>query len=175
MQVIFGVSVDDIVAHALYQAEHSNAVRRAWATQEWILGALLAFLIVLGGITGNIGLVAFSLAMLGAALVVIPRSHRWTLARMTRAVLEEGDNRRVLGTHTLEITPEAVVDTTQYGSCKVLWAAVDDIETTEEYAFVHTGMGGGYAVPKRAFLDNMDFEEFAGSVDDDGVFRGFPR
>jgi len=164
MQVTFGVSVHDIVAYTVYQAEHSKAYRRAWATQEWILALLLGFLLICGVLTSNVGLVAFSLAMLGAALVVIPRSHRWTVAKMTRAMMKEGENRGILGRHTLEITPEAVVDTTQYTSSKVLWSAVEGIDTTEEYAFIHTGAMGGYAIPKRVFSDETHFEQFVATA-----------
>ncbi len=164
MQVTFGVSVHDIVAHAVYQAEHSKAYRRDRAAQEWIIALLLGFFILLGGITRNVGLVVFSLSLLGVALVVIPRSHGWAVARMTRALIAEGENRGVLGKHTLEITPEAVVDTTQYTSSKVLWSAVEGIDTTEEYAFIHTGAKGGHAIPKRVFSDETDFEQFVATA-----------
>jgi len=164
MQVTFGVSVHDIVAYAVYQAEHSKAHRRNRAAQEWILALLLGFFLLLGVITRNVGMVLFFLSMLGAALVVIPRSHRWTVAKMTRAMIEEGENKGILGRHTIEITPEAVVDTTQYTSSKVLWSAVEGIDTTEEYAFIHTGAKGGHAIPKRVFSDETDFEQFVATA-----------
>jgi len=164
MQVTFGVSVHDIVAHALYQAEHSKAHRRDRAAQEWIIALLLGFFLLLGVINRDVGLVVFSLLMGGIALVVIPRSHGWVVARMTRAMMKEGENRGILGKHTLEITPEAVVDTTQYTSSKVLWSAVEGIDTTEEYAFIHTGAKGGHVIPKRVFLDEAHFEQFVATA-----------
>ena len=101
MQVTFGVSVHDIVVYAVYQAEHSKAHLRDRAAQEWIIALLLGFFLLSGVLTSNVGLVVFSLSMGGIALVVIQRSHGLAVARMTRAMMNEGENRGILGRHTL--------------------------------------------------------------------------
>jgi hypothetical protein len=111
---------------------------------------LLAFLFV------GTGLLSFYLFPLIFSLIYVllfPRLRRRQINGYVRRLVSEGRNRGTLGPHRMAISREGLVDATDVGEAKTLWAGIERVEESADYIFLYKSALSAYVVPKRAFRD----------------------
>jgi hypothetical protein len=83
--------------------------------------------------------------------------------RMRRAVANlyrEGSNRALLGPRRLRLSPSGLSHSSELIETTAKWAAVEKIETNEQYACLYIAAAQAYIVPRRAFGDEAQFSAF---------------
>ena len=103
-----------------------------------------------------------SLPAIGIALVIryIYRNHvkDFFLRRFVQRYSQ--DLRSWLGRHNLTITPQSLTDKSHLVTSTWRWEAIEWIIRTDSHVFLMVKSGGAYIVPKTAFDDANEFEQF---------------
>ena len=86
---------------------------------------------------------------------------RWLVRRAIRQLLEEErPDRGQLGRHRLVLDEAGLSESTAVGASRTAWAGVDRVEQNAEYIFIYTTPHAAHVIPKRAFPDPQQAEEF---------------
>jgi hypothetical protein len=83
---------------------------------------------------------------------------------MRRAILrllrDEKPGRGQLGRHKVVLTEGGLVESTAVGESRTSWAGVHRIEQNPRYIFIYTSPVAAHLIPKRAFRDMQEAEDF---------------
>jgi len=164
MQVIYGNTLEDLVALSLHHFENSRTGRRTvrmWQVLAPLLGALVIVLPRWSSdvLTISIGLVIWVIYSV-AWVLLIPVFFRVLLRRNATKLHKEGQNRGRLGRHTMTLTPDGIVDTTEFGEERHTWSVVEKIAEDENYVFIYMSATSAHVIPKRAFAHQAALDAF---------------
>lgn len=174
MTIECDITPDDLLAFNLYHLSHSPVVRRQYmrtwffpafvwlmiCTAIWYLAdrergeplqTFLALLPLFGGVP--------------LYLIMFPLMQRRRLRKTITAMFEEGSNRALMSHHTIEISSDAISDSTGLSKTKMAWQGVDRIVRHDDYAFVYLNALEAVIIPRRAFADAARFDEFVMAAD----------
>jgi hypothetical protein len=166
MQVEYSLTLDDFLALHRYHLNHPPARRRH---TPWVLRLVLAFLTFMAFLNlltswNDNEPQAFKHALVWALLMVAVLVgylfRHWILARLIKRSLQQGKNAKLLKPQRLTITPEGITQDTGHSTATVAWEALEGIGTTEDHAFFYTNTVTAYVLPRRAFANDGEFEEF---------------
>ena len=86
---------------------------------------------------------------------------RWLMRRAILHLLrKEKPGRGQLGRHKVVLAEGDVVETTAVGESRTAWAGVDRVEQNPQYIFIYTSPAAAHLIPKRAFRDIQEAEDF---------------
>jgi membrane protein YqaA with SNARE-associated domain len=74
------------------------------------------------------------------------------------------DQNKLTGKHILSITPDSVTDSTDMGKSTSRWQAIEWIASNDQYLFITVRGSGPVIVPRRAFTDDVSFQQFVNTV-----------
>ncbi len=164
MQVTYGITLEDLVALSLYHFKTSRSGRRTVRMWQVLAPGLGVLFIVLptcwrGSVAMVIGLVLWVIYSI-AWVLLIPAFFRVFLKRNVTKAYKEGQNRSMIGRHTMTLGPDGVVDTTEFGEERHVWSVVEKIAEDENYVFIYLSATSAHVVPKRAFAQQADLGAF---------------
>lgn len=88
----------------------------------------------------------------------------WLYSRQLRSrvrkLVREGQNRGILGTHTMTLSPNELAYRSEWGHGVLYWPVVERIDETENHVFVFVSSMYAFAIPKRDFETVQECEEF---------------
>jgi hypothetical protein len=93
-------------------------------------------------------------------LIYFPFAYRWKLRKILAAMVKEGENRSLFTRHRIEISPEAITESTQFETTSTSWKAIERVANNEAYVFIYKNALGAFIVPRRAFATPSEFEQF---------------
>ncbi|HXT59738.1 MAG TPA: YcxB family protein [Pirellulales bacterium] len=165
-EVVYELDIEDMIAFSLHH-HNTSAVARSARRRSTILFLVVAAgcgLAGLGGIGNNdTGATILCLSAAGA-FALLPFVFRPLVRRQMRRSLvnlfREGSNRALLGTRRLRLLPSGITDSSELIETTAKWAAVEKIETNEEYACLYIAAVRAFLVPRRAFGDEAQFLSF---------------
>lgn len=166
MQVEYENTVDDLVAFNEFHARRTGVTKKLTRLLAVALLALLALLLVLslqGGIAGaTIGIVAvLGLAVTALSVVLFPR----VLRRMVRAQLAQGRNTALLGSRSLAVEDDGLVERSGSAESKTRWRAVEHVASNDDYLFVYVSAVTAHVIPRRAFEDRAAMDRFVAAIE----------
>jgi hypothetical protein len=130
----------------------------------WLLALVLIAIVPAIGPDGlTISRVSWTFLLVTYPIVALAQ---WYLERrlMRRAILgliaEEKPERGQLGTHRIAASGDGLVESTAVGESRISWAGVDRIEQNAGYVFIYTAAAAAHMIPKRAFRDAREAEDF---------------
>jgi hypothetical protein len=169
LRVEFELTRDDIAAQFRACAEKDPGVRSAMRRVKRTL--ILIFLLVVASQAAMYWLVPHvdtaSVAVFvftGLWLLWFWPTRRWVhrLAdRQVKAQFATPAGRAYLGPREIEVGPDGMVVTSEYGRTVFHWRAVLDVSPTRDYLFLVVPGPGYMAIPRRAFEFDDDFRHFA--------------
>jgi hypothetical protein len=166
MEVAYSLTLEDLLAFRRDLAQKKKRPARKKVVPGWLFWALLAVvwalliwvnpaildwfghgpgLFLLGFLTG-----VFSLIFLALGLT----------RRTERRYHANPANARLFGPRRLGITPEGVNAVSETSRIFESWAAVVKITASDEHAFLYDASNRAHIVPRRAFIDQADFDRF---------------
>lgn len=161
-EVAYELDVDDLVELTLHNQKRSPTIRRQQVVAVALLAVPASLLIgsaAMGGFDGIALVVTFCAVFVFSFLLTRATSKRVN-RRLVRKVYLEGSNRALLGARRLRLAPEGLQYSSSLIETAAKWAAVERIETTDEYAFLYIAAVQAYIVPRRAFGDEAHFKAF---------------
>ena len=163
------VTKDDLVAFNQYHNRHSPFGRRQY------LRALLRFpalwLLVFAMIwyfadqkRGTPLQTFLDLSPLLYGLVVyllyIPFAYRRAVQQAVNGMLDEGKNKGILGRHRVTLTPESVIEASEFSQNATSWRAVERVVEFGDHVFIYINSMAAIVVPRRAFPAPSEFDKF---------------
>lgn len=70
------------------------------------------------------------------------------------------NSRGVIGHHIIELTEDALIESTEYNISQHKWITVENILETEEYLLIFITGLGGHCIPKISFNDKQHYFDF---------------
>jgi hypothetical protein len=174
MEAQFEVVLEDLLAFNLYHHQHSPALRRFFRRLLFVLvlalGMLTSITALYGMLVGLfeakrwVPLLVMSLVGIGAYLACVPFIRHWGVRKQVRLMMAEGKNSGLYGQHRLSIAPDGIREVVSVGESFRRWIGVERIAVTEDYAFFYQTAVSAYVLPKRAFGDELHFQQFVRSA-----------
>jgi YcxB-like protein len=166
MEVEYELTPQDLYAFQWRAAFASPRGRRARRKVYllWLLAVLLFSTVPAIGADGFvISRVNFTFIVVAFPIVALVQ---WCLERwmMRRAILqlvkEEKPGKGQLGKHRMVVSEDGLFESTAVAETRTSWAGVDRIEQNPEYIFIYTSAAAAHVIPKRAFRDMQEAEDF---------------
>jgi YcxB-like protein len=169
VEIEYQLTPEDLFAfqwRAAYMSPKSRRLRR-----RPYLYLFLAFLLI--ALLPAIGSSGFVIARVNLVLLVVifplVSGLYWVLQRqmLRRAIHglvgEEKADKGQLGTHTIALSEQGLVERTAVGESRTSWAGVDRVEQNDDYIFIYTSPIAAHLIPKRAFAGSQaqEFVDFA--------------
>ena len=83
-----------------------------------------------------------------------------TIASSIRRDSSAGDNNGVVGDHCFIVDDAAVCEQAGPVEIRVKWSGIQKVSVGEDHAFIYRNSQSAFIVPKRAFAEESDFNEF---------------
>jgi hypothetical protein len=170
MEIEYYFGEHDWVAFMVYHTSHSPSVKRRLGAQRYGFGLMLlvfGILLVLQSssfswvVSGFWAVACFGSAVLWLALW--PVYWRGSIHANSLKMLNEGDNRAVIGKHKLRVEDDGLIELTDYLECKTRWAAFEKIISTDDYTFIYISSVQAVVIPK-ASITSGDHDVFVSAV-----------
>lgn len=175
MTAEYELTKDDLGAFNLYHHFHSPTARRHYL-RAWFMPAIVWLLVCIGiwhladkerntpWKTFLDLLPLFSGVPLH--LVIFPQWYRWKVRKIVAGMVGEGRNRGLFSRHRITISTESVTDSGELCQTATAWRAVERVAASEEHAYIYTNALTAIIVPRRAFADPPEFEQFVRAAKD---------
>lgn len=169
MTTEYEITKDDLKAFNLYHNRHSPTARRQYLC-SWF-GPAFIWLLICTGLwyladqKRNAPLQTFlNLLPLFSGvplyLLYFPWAYRRKLQKIIVGMVSEGQNRGLFSHHRITISPEGVIDASEFAQTSTAWRAVERVVAADEYAYIYISALAAIIVPRRAFAGPLEFEEF---------------
>ncbi len=160
MEAEYTLTLDDYIAFQRYMMRTSPALRRSIR-----IGYVAVVVIVLVFFYATEGWSSwpnalFSLAFLVACLALYAWLVRSSAERTGRRLMKEGKNKGTFGQHTLKLSQDGVVETTEVGETRASWAGIERVAENETYIFIYLSSTSAHVIPKRSFASATQAEQF---------------
>jgi len=164
MEVEFELIKEDYVKFNLYHFAHSPSLRPRLLRRTIVIIAvwiLVLLMLILASETPARAARGFWPLYLGPPIYLLlffrhSRAHRRVVERM----LEEGKNKGMFGLQQVSLSSAGISTTSEARRSSSTWEVVERIESTEDSAYFYVSSVEAIIVPRRAFGDDADFEEF---------------
>jgi hypothetical protein len=151
MKIRYENTLEDLVAFNRYHCHNSPAARRERAINLWGGIALgLAGTAVVSAVLKEPYTLLGGLCASALWLLVARYYSDWWTDRRARKQYGEGENKGVLGTHELELTPDSLIEKTQYGGTVTALEAIEKLDSSDRYTFIYVSAVSGYVIPHDA-------------------------
>lgn len=166
MEVEYEITREDLYAfqwRAVFESARGRRVRRM-AYVGWPLAiGLFAILPAIGADGFTLSRVSFTFILVSLLIVLLFQwcLERWLVGRAIRQLLrDERPDRGQLGRHRLVLGEDGLTETTAVGESRTRWAGVDRVEQSPNYIYIYTSPAAAHVIPKRAFPDLHQADEF---------------
>jgi hypothetical protein len=164
----YELTADDLIQFLQYNYDHSPRrlyIRKLWKRSLiFIIFVVLLAAIVILVLFGKEFLVTI-LTLCGVALltflslIISPLFLRKVFKRIViRPYSKEKD--KLVGKHKISISANAITDITDTGESNTHWDTVEYVATTDEHLFIAVDFSKPYIVPRKAFKDKSEFQQF---------------
>ncbi len=161
MLVQFEITLDDVVAFNRYSIQHSPGFRRNY----WIvMGGIPAMaLIVALANSRSWHSLSFWFLLVAPAIVlmsIFPFWYKHEIDHTMKKIMRTGKNRGILGKHTILISEDGLVETTEVNESRWAWTGIERVEQIEHYIFIFVSSTSAHTIPKRAFASTEEATQF---------------
>ncbi len=167
MIVEYERTVEDIIEFNLFHMSHSPSIRKQTLITQ-IIVAVLVFIgsLVIGylfhqetkALTSFDYIVALVVSI--SCFYAVPPFNRAEVRRGFRKATSEGDNKAILGRHTVSLTKDNIFIKTQVGESKYIWSSINKVMQNDKYVFLYVSSINAIMIPVEAFTSNRSLLEF---------------
>jgi hypothetical protein len=165
MAITYENTLDDVVKFHHYAIEHSPTLRR----NNLINHLVWTFSPLVGGIAiplvqrTPISTTVFIMVVIGGMIslpifALYPRYARQYREKQIRKLYSEGDNKSLIGTHTISIEPTGIRVRTDVSESSTQWQSIERICMTDDTTYIFVGAVNAYVIPKHTVIEG-NYEE----------------
>ncbi len=164
LRVDYALALEDVAAFLQYEAKDSPRSRGQPKPRGWLFLVLLGLMTLIWALTkiaGNEPLV-YSVADIMPVLFVVCLVFYffWGTMLLRLQLRSFRQNPRFFERRSLEITPALIAARTESHAGSTAWHAVEWIVEHREHVFFYISKTEAYILPKRAFADERQYQEF---------------
>ena len=163
MTLKYTLTSEDYIAFNLYHSQHSQSLRKMIAVQR-ILPALvfIVFGLFLASWFQMPFLFALSIYSILALIWILyyPHYFKRTLRKRVSKMLNEKDNRTLLGDYVMILGPEGFESKSNSQETKIEWSGIQSLEVTKDYIFLYNSSISAFILPSSAFHSEEERETF---------------
>jgi hypothetical protein len=169
MTAEYELTKEDWSAFNFYHHFHSPTARRQYL-RAWISSVLVVLLVCLGvSVLASLnsptpGSTFLSLLPLYSGvlfcLLWFPWAYRRKVNKIVAGMIGEGRNRTLFGKQRVTISRDSISRSSDFDQTTIAWSAIERVVKGKDYAFVYTSALTAIIVPRRAFADDLGFDEF---------------
>jgi len=154
MRIVYSNTIDDLVRVQLRFIERSGLLQRKLLIFRWCIPlVLLVSLLVLWLRTGSPAFLVSGPLVAVLIFLLYPGMLRRSLENTSRKLYSDSKVQAATGQFELEVTPDALIETSPGGQMRSNWEIVDGLEVTKDYAFIFLKTGLAYVVPRASILE----------------------
>ena len=86
--------------------------------------------------------------------------YRRKVRKIVAGMIGEGRNRTLFGKQRVTISPESISRSSDFDQTTIAWSAIERVVKDKDYVFVYTSSLTAIIVHRRAFADDVGFDEF---------------
>ncbi|MEN9572552.1 MAG: hypothetical protein RL514_407 [Verrucomicrobiota bacterium] len=167
------VTKDDVVEFNQYHNRHSPFGRQQYSRMLFRFPAvwLLVFAVIWFFSSQQSGTPLQSFLELSPLLyglifylLYAPFAFRRAIQRAVNGMLEEGKRSGLLGRHRITLTPESVVEATEFSQASTSWRAVEGVVEFGNHVFIYNTAMSAIVVPRRGFAAQSEFNKFVSTA-----------
>jgi len=168
MKLNYELTEQDYLDFNIYHSKHSPTIKKSILLQRalgpvvFLIAPFLAIRIT------NIPL-WYWLAIFFISSIIwfvfYPKYFNWELSRRVSKLLNEGKNLDMVGSRSINLTQDGLIESTPHSESKVGWDMVEMINETEDYIYIYISAVSAYIVPIRVFKDAKEKETFRNTLD----------
>ncbi len=155
-KIEFSVSVDDLVSLNDHHCQESPDIKRMvrWLTiVPSVLCAVAGALAVAQGIMWCVILLLIALAW----PFYYPRLFRHLTSSRMRRLYRKGENRSLVGKHSLCVEEDGLVHRTEHSDNRIKWLAIERLESNDDHTFIYLSAVSALVVPRHS-VTNGDYD-----------------
>lgn len=168
ISIEYNLQIDDVIAFYIFNQEQSLTLGSARKIMRYFLlivfflevMVVITLLAVLGREQLQAALFIATLALLTLLYYLFFNilSRKIIKGKMVKNHLQKPN--KLVGKHSLSISPEFISDATDVGESSISWRAVEYVASTKQYLFIVVIGSEPYIVPEKAFPDEAAFQQF---------------
>jgi hypothetical protein len=169
MTAEYEITKDDLSAFNYFHHFHSATARRQYL-RSWVLPAFVWLLVCVGiwylaNKERHTPLRTFlDLLPLFSGVPIyflcFPWWYRRKVKKIIAGMVNEGQNLTLLRRHRVSISPDAIIESGDFGQNSTAWRAVERVVRDDDYAYVYINALAAIIIPTRAFATATEFEDF---------------
>ncbi len=167
MQVEFDISLDDIAAFNQYHWTHQS--RTAKCSYRISLAAIPAMILLCAFLFAPLRppIAYWVISLFGALawLFLYPRLYQRWLKQMMIKAMSGGRNRGTLGKHLISVDETGLNEKTDVNDSHWDWPGIEQVQQTEDYIFIYISSIMAHVIPKQAFANRDQADEFFSTVE----------
>jgi hypothetical protein len=150
----------DIVAFARHHYDRSEGIQRSIRLQRYGgVTALAGYFIGLSFLSDSWFYIMVGAVTSGAWWIWIPNVLGSTYEKQVLRTYGSGRNRTTFGKHQLALTPHHIEEKNEFGESRILWPAIERVDSDAQHTFIYLGSTHAYIVPRNQVLSG-DYDAF---------------
>lgn len=164
-EIEYEVVERDLLAFNEYQLQYSKDLKDAIRRNQSRIPGIIAVIALFYWFYYQDVITAFYIGIIGVSWgLLVPTYIRWNVLRKIKTKYTDEDKAKILGTYTLRLEPNVLIEITPDKQVSVKWSDVLRIEVTKKHAFVFVDVNEALIIPKKA-VKRGNFREFVNKVD----------
>ena len=162
MDIEYEITMNDLLNFNLYHLGQSSILRRFRIVVQFLVPAILIVILMLTVLTDNFSIILTFVCVVVSifCLFLYPSYYPKHLKKATRKVCKERINKTSICRHKLSLTPNGITEISVWRKKWEHWKVIEKVRSTDDYVFIYNSAVSAYLVPRRAFHDESQYEEF---------------
>ncbi len=164
----FERTIDDIVDFNLFHQAHSPSIKKQMWAYRVLFTLLIAFVPIIISYFMRHSVLTLNtiLGLLVSVLffIAFPNMARRSTAQRVQSMLNEGENRSMLGHCVITLSPEGISTKAVGSEGRIDWSTITKVSQSEKHIFLYIGSINAYVIPKTAFANDDAKREFLNYV-----------
>lgn len=163
MKIDYQLTKQDYIDFNMNYMSNSKSVKRLFIAQRYILPIiflLMPFMLI--RVTSIPLGYWFKGFLVCSVLWVIfyPKYFKWSVSKRIIKMLDDGDNKDMLGKRSLSLTEKGIIDCSTLSESKTDWSAIEKVTQTQKHIFIFISSVAAYILPVHVFKNEIEKKRF---------------
>ena len=155
MNINYQLTKQDYIEFNIFHMSYSNSIRKILFVQRYfvsIIFLITPFIVsrIINEISFWFWLPVFIIVYL-LWVIFYPKYFYWFSSRRISRMVDEGKNADMLGSQSLELTEDRIVNISSFSESKTDYRTVERVVETKDYIYIYISSVMAYIIPIRTF------------------------
>ncbi|MBS4025892.1 MAG: YcxB family protein [Clostridia bacterium] len=166
MEIKYEVIKEDVLDFNMYVLSKSSTAKRSLFLQRFAGPVIFMIFALLLNVLRDESVFIYVPFVIASLIWVLlyPRYFTRHVEKHVSKMLNEGENKAMVGKHILSVNPDEIIETTDVGETKIRWNAIQKIVVTERQVYIFFGEMMAFIIPLRSFDEDIKLQDFVGTI-----------